>query len=68
MSTDYSQEADNRFLRPAELADRYGVSRPTIDRWTRDGVLPEPLRLNGASPRWRLSALIDWEMRQGARG
>src|SRR5262249_61326050 len=28
------------------FAERHGVSTRTIDRWTRDGLLPKPIRIN----------------------
>ena len=28
------------------FAERHGVSTRTIDRWTRDGLLPKPVRIN----------------------
>ena len=49
------------FLSPADLARRYGVTKSTITRWTSDGVLPAPLRINDSTPRWRLSTLEAWE-------
>jgi predicted DNA-binding transcriptional regulator AlpA len=36
-----------RKLQLRDLCDRYGVSDKTIDRWTKDGILPRPLKING---------------------
>ena len=33
--------------RTRTLADRYGVSIRTIERWCDAGILPPPLRING---------------------
>ena len=52
------------FLTPADLARRYGVTKSTINRWTRDGVLPAPIRINDTTPRWHASALQAWEVEQ----
>jgi DNA-binding transcriptional MerR regulator len=27
------------------MAERYNVSTKTIDRWSEDGILPEPIRI-----------------------
>ena len=29
------------------LCERYGVVTRTIDRWTKAGILPQPIRING---------------------
>lgn len=42
------------YIRDTDLADRYSVSRTTIWRWARDGVLPKPLKISSACTRWRL--------------
>ena len=51
-------------LSPADLARRYGVTKSTITRWTSDGVLPAPLRINDSTPRWHVSTLQTWEAEQ----
>jgi DNA-binding transcriptional MerR regulator len=35
-----------RKLTARSLADRYGISLKTIDRWTEAGILPRPMRVN----------------------
>jgi prophage regulatory protein len=52
------------FLRDTEVAIRYGVSRPTIWRWTKNGNFPKPVKLGAGSTRWRSSDIEDWEQRQ----
>ena len=52
------------FLRDTEAAVRYGVSRPTIWRWTRNGKFPKPVKLGAGSTRWRSSDLEAWEQSQ----
>lgn len=49
------------FLSDRELAARYGVSRNTIWRWSREGRLPEPYRLGEAVTRWRLNEVLATE-------
>ncbi len=49
------------FLKDTEVAVRYGVSRPTIWRWTKNGNFPKPVKLGAGSTRWRASDLEAWE-------
>lgn len=49
------------FLKDTEVAVRYGVSRPTIWRWTKNGSFPKPVKLGAGSTRWRASDLEAWE-------
>ncbi len=49
------------FLKDTEVAMRYGVSRPTIWRWTKNGNFPKPVKLGAGSTRWRASDLETWE-------
>ena len=39
------------------LAERYSVSRSTIWRWTKRGLLPTPVRFSDCCTRWRLSEI-----------
>ena len=41
-----------------EAAELLGISRATLWRHSRSGVLPAPLRIGGAT-RWRRSELVD---------
>ncbi|MCE5294310.1 MAG: AlpA family transcriptional regulator [Chlamydiales bacterium] len=50
-----------RYLRDIEAAHRYGISRPTIWRWVKNGKFPKPIKLSTGSTRWRLSELEAWE-------
>ena len=49
-------------LRKRAMADRYGVTTKTIDRWAADPKLgfPAPLRIN-ATPLWDLEQVESWE-------
>jgi prophage regulatory protein len=42
------------YLSDRQLAERFSVSRQTIWRWTRQGVLPAPVHI-GPAARWRHS-------------
>lgn len=48
------------------LARRYDVSRTTIWRWARTGLIPAPYRFTSQCSRWKLSEIIEWEENAGA--
>lgn len=50
----------DRILRPRQVADRFGVSLPTLWRWRRDGQLPEVIRLSPGCVGWRTSDIDAW--------
>ena len=54
------------YLSDTALAERYSVSRNTIWRWSREGKLPTPVKING-STRWQLKSLEEWERKGGVR-
>jgi len=43
-----------------QMANRYGVSRETVRRWRREGLLPKPDVLRPRK-RWSRAALERWE-------
>ena len=45
------------FIRDTGVAERYDVSRPTVWRWVRDGLLPPPESLGPNTRRWRVATL-----------
>lgn len=45
------------FLRDVDLAARYSVSRNTVWRWTREGRLPQPIKLAPSCTRWPAEAI-----------
>ena len=50
------------FISDAQLAARYGVSRNTVWRWTREQEgFPQPLKLTPGCTRWRMSDVERWE-------
>jgi len=52
------------YLRDTDLASRYSVSRSTIWRWVRRGLLPQPVQISECCTRWRLD---DIEARDAER-
>ena len=53
------------FLSDKDLAARYSIHRVTPWRWVRDGKLPAPIKINGAT-RWKLSDIEAFEAEQEA--
>lgn len=50
------------FISDAQLAARYGVSRNTVWRWTREQAdFPKPVKLTPGCTRWRMSDVERWE-------
>ena len=46
-----------RFLNDTEVGWRYGISRPSVWRWVKTGLLPEPEALGPNTKRWRVATL-----------
>jgi prophage regulatory protein len=40
-----------------QLAERYGVSRSTIWRWSLRGILPKPIEISPGTTRWLAEAI-----------
>lgn len=49
-----------RFLRDVDLAERYGVHRNSVHRWSKLGKIPPSVKIGG-SLRWRLSDIVAME-------
>jgi predicted DNA-binding transcriptional regulator AlpA len=47
-------------LRKRQVAERYGHTTRTIERWTADGLLPQPIYI-GNHPLWDIDELEKWE-------
>lgn len=59
-----SQQNPVEYVSDSQLASRYSVSRATIWRWVKEGVLPKPVKLTPGCTRWRMADLVNFE--QGA--
>jgi len=47
-------------LNRRQVAEMFGVNPKTVTRWQLRPDFPAPQRPNGTHPRWRKSALLDW--------
>lgn len=47
-------------VRPAELADLLGVSKATLWKWRKRGLLPEPMSLGPRFVGWSSEVLNAW--------
>ena len=50
-------------LSAAQTAARYNVTKPTIIRWSGQGVMPHAHKVGGTVLRWRVADLVAWEER-----
>jgi predicted DNA-binding transcriptional regulator AlpA len=41
-----------KYVSDSQLAERYDVSRSTIWRWVKRGVLPQPVQISPGCTRW----------------
>ncbi|MDO6584818.1 AlpA family phage regulatory protein [Salipiger sp. 1_MG-2023] len=50
------------YISDRQVAERYGVSRPTIWAWVKtDDSFPKPTKLSPGCTRWKLDELLEWE-------
>lgn len=49
----------------AEIADRLGVTRSTLDQWKWRGLLPKPRWTIGGRPAWRWADIERWAKQEG---
>ncbi|MGJ7456964.1 helix-turn-helix transcriptional regulator [Halomonas sp. RA08-2] len=50
-----------KYYSDKQLAERFGVTRSTIWRWVKIGLLPAPVRLTKGCTRWRSPDIEAWE-------
>lgn len=52
------------FMTDRQVAERYGVTQPTIWRWTKETPgFPQPVKLSPGCTRWKLADLEAFEGR-----
>lgn len=50
------------FVSDKQIAERYGVTRPTVWRWLKaDPTFPKPISLSPGCTRWSLQEIEAWE-------
>ena len=47
------------------LANHYGVSVPTIWRWSKKGTLPKPTKISAGCSRWDLTKIESFDDSRG---
>ena len=57
-----------KYTSDLQLAERYGVHRATIWRWSRDGVLPAPVTISPGCTRWRVDEIEKRDAERDAAG
>jgi len=49
-----------KLISQPELCDALGVSRYTLERWTRQGRFPKPIKLTEKTVTWKVSDIEAW--------
>lgn len=57
MSTSENQLKTVVYERPRQVAQRFGVSRSTLYRWAKLGIIPQPVRMGERVTLWDVEAL-----------
>ncbi len=52
---------ERRYYRLNEICQMYGISRPTLWRWQRDGKFPQSVRIGPGTPAISAEDLEAWE-------
>ena len=51
-----------KYLADRDLAERYGIARPSVWRWAKTQPnFPSPIKLSPGCTRWRLEDVEAWE-------
>lgn len=56
--------ASPTYLTDKQVAQRYGVDRTTVHRWSKRGVIPRPVKLTAGCTRWIERELDDADARR----
>lgn len=54
------------YVSAEQLAERYGVNKATIWRWSKSGILPKPIKLSDQCTRWLLEAVEQFDAERSA--
>jgi predicted DNA-binding transcriptional regulator AlpA len=60
-NTKHNAQPEVAFVRGSWPMTRYGLSRTTLWRRTKNGTFPQPRYLPGGQRRWLLAELLAWE-------
>lgn len=55
-------------IRAREVCELLKISKPTLWRWTRSGVFPQPVRYGPNTVGWPISLVADYLDRQAKSG
>lgn len=51
---------ENKIIRINELADTLGISKVTLWRWRKEGILPKPIQIGSRVVAWREDTINEW--------
>ena len=62
-------ESQPVYLSVTQLAERFGVNKSTVWRWSQtDTTFPSPVKLGAQVTRWEFSEIKTWELRRAVEG
>jgi prophage regulatory protein len=47
-------------IKPQELAQQLGMSKSSLWRWQKAGILPEPIKFGNRVLGWRKATILQW--------
>lgn len=57
---DLQDKTKSAFMPVQEVAAHFNCGVSTVWRWSKDGVIPKPIKISGAT-RWRRSEIEAWQ-------
>ena len=55
---------NEQYLKDKEVADFYGISKSTVYRWVKKGLLPKSRRIGIRTSRWKKSEIEGWKFKK----
>lgn len=55
------------YVKDTDVANRFGVDRATIWRWSKNGKFPKPIKISDGCTRWLLREIENWEEEQASQ-
>lgn len=62
------EKSPTKYFKDIDLADRYSVSRMTIWRWAKAGIIPSPEKIGPNTTRWNGDVIAAHDAQQNVDG